>query len=259
MKTEKQLQAVPFTYQGYLELLRRLSARGYSFHSFPEARELLDNKRQFVLMRHDVDLDLEKALALAELEASFGISATYFFMVRTHHYNVFSREGSEIVFRILELGHHFGLHFDCAAYPEDSSVDDLSQASIREAQMLQGWFGEPISIVSYHRPNALVLSGKLSLPAPLQHNYMPMFNQAMTYRSDSRREWKFGDPSQSAAFEQGKPLQILVHPVWWNEQPIAPLEALWDLLDRKMELLERSFADNCTIYRTGKSAREQLS
>lgn len=239
----------PFTYQGYWEMLCRMSASGYSFASFAEAAQLYKAGRRFVLMRHDVDLDLGKALAMARLENSRGIAATYFFLLRTEHYNALSAEGSRLIAEILDLGHHLGLHFDCAAYPADYGVEELASSCRREAGLLQSWFGRSVEVVSYHRPGALVLSGDAALSAPLPHTYMPLFTRDIHYCSDSRGQWRDGDPTQGAAFKQGRPLQILAHPIWWNEEPVTSYESLVRFTARRRDALERSVAANCVVYR----------
>ena len=95
----------------YRHQIHQFLAHDYLFVSFPEAPLLLNKQQRFVIMRHDIDFDLEKALFFAEMEAELGVQSTYFFLLRTNHYNVFSREGTDIVKRILGLGHDMGLHF----------------------------------------------------------------------------------------------------------------------------------------------------
>lgn len=245
------MQDFEFTYENYLNMARKLRGRGYSFAFFAEAEKLLAEKKMFVLMRHDVDLDLDRAAALAAIESEEGIAATYFFLVRTEHYNIYSRRGTEAVKRILGGGHALGLHFDCAAYPKNASVEDLSRACSVEASMLADWFGSKVSVVSYHRPGPLVLTGNPALSAPLPHTYMPMFTKDIAYFSDSRGAWTRGAPSESPEFEQGKPLHILAHPVWWNARPARPLDSLHNLCEKKADDFERSLATNCTIFREG--------
>ena len=46
-----------------------------------------------LLLRHDVDLSLDAALRMAELEAEAGAAATYFLMTRVVFYNLDSHEG----------------------------------------------------------------------------------------------------------------------------------------------------------------------
>jgi len=240
---------IDFTYSGYRLLLQRLKERGYRFAGFPDASALLDAGAQFCLLRHDIDFDLERALTLAEIEAEEGVSATFFLMLRTTHYNVLSREGSCLVERILSLGHHLGLHFDCAAYPAAASVEHLAQACRREAAVLGEWFGRPVSIVSYHRPSQLVLTGDAAISAPLPHTYMPLFTRSISYCSDSRGEWAFGDPTQIEAFRQGRPLHLLIHPIWWHSTPVRPYDALVSFIEDRSGALHRSVAGNCVVYR----------
>ena len=84
--------SVEFTYDGYTRLLRQLQGKGYEFASFSQSRELAREGKRFVLMRHDIDFDLEKAAEMARVEQREGVRATYFFMIRTEHYNLFSRD-----------------------------------------------------------------------------------------------------------------------------------------------------------------------
>ena len=44
----------------------------------------------------------------------FGIQSTYFIMLRSPVYNLFSRENSEYLKKIIGFGHHIGLHYDDA-------------------------------------------------------------------------------------------------------------------------------------------------
>src|SRR5213075_2207995 len=46
-----------------------------------------------LLLRHDVDMSLDAALAMAELEAERGVAATYFLMTRGEFYNLDARSG----------------------------------------------------------------------------------------------------------------------------------------------------------------------
>ena len=63
---ELDLGAESFTYCGFRQLINRLRIRGYSFAAFNEAPQLMCRGERFVLMRHDIDMCLSKALAMAE-------------------------------------------------------------------------------------------------------------------------------------------------------------------------------------------------
>ena len=246
--------AEAFSYEGYRELLAEYRDAGYGFASFPEAMQAdLRAAPPLVLMRHDIDFDLGAARAMAEVEARQNVQATYFFLVRTDHYNLFSKDGSAEVRRILELGHHLGLHFDCASYPENTSDARLAEFCRNEANMLANWFESTVEIVSYHRPSPSVLTGNPELSAPLPHAYMARFMKEMKYCSDSRGEWRYGDPRSTAEFAARRPMQILIHPVWWNEDRRHAGETLSRWLDTRIDWLDTSMAANCTVYqRRGK-------
>src|SRR5205085_5846649 len=86
-------------------LLRAARAGGYSWGGVdrpPRAGE--------VILRHDVDLSLEAALRLAEVEAEEGASATYFLMTRSVFYNLASSTGERALARLRELGHTVAHH-----------------------------------------------------------------------------------------------------------------------------------------------------
>lgn len=245
-----------FTMDRYRRLLETLQGRGYAFESFSGGKRLLNNGRQFVLMRHDVDFDLDSALRMAQAEAEAGVKSTYFFLVRTDHYNVFSKRASRIVRQILELGHFLGLHFDCAAYEGIDEPSRWADAVRKEAQLVQEWFGTPVSAVSFHRPGPLALQGDPALTDPFLHTYMNLFQKEMCYRSDSGGEWKWGQPADSPAFKDGGPLHLLVHPDWWQTTPRSSFNTLLAYRDRRFEDFDRSLAENCKVFRVGWLCRE---
>jgi hypothetical protein len=238
-----------FSYASYRRLLTRLLERGYRFGTFVEA---LGNpwagSSPRVLMRHDIDFDLPAARRMAEVEREVGVEATYFFMLRTAHYSVFTKEGTAEVQKILDMGHHLALHFDCAAYPEDASEEDLASACRKEAGMLGDWFNRSVEVVSYHRPSPVVLTGNPALSAPLPHTYMSQFVNDMKYCSDSRGQWKYGDPTSQTAFQEGQPMHILIHPIWWTDSAIPAEAVLAHWLREQIDFIENSMEANCTVY-----------
>jgi len=97
-----------FTLSYYEGFLHRLSEI-YRFITFQEGKA--NHTLPQLIMRHDIDMDLESALRMSSLETGLGLTATYFFMVRNPLYNVFSSSGSEQVRQILANGHHFGASY----------------------------------------------------------------------------------------------------------------------------------------------------
>lgn len=86
-----------FTYDYYKELVCHLR-EVYDFTTFREGKAIIGQvDKPLVIMRHDIDSDLEAAVTMSSLERDLGIYSTYFFMVRCPLYNIFSKRGSEQV------------------------------------------------------------------------------------------------------------------------------------------------------------------
>ena len=113
-----------FELEHYRELLESAEAGGYRFATFDGAPAAGD------VILNDVDLALDAALQMAELEAEAGAVATYFLMTRSVFYNLASAEGENAIARLRELGHRVGLH---AVHPHI----DLDEALRRGPRMAQ--------------------------------------------------------------------------------------------------------------------------
>ena len=99
-----------FSVRHYGELLEAAKAGGYRFAGFDRTPEAGD-----LLLRHDVDLSFDAALAMAELEAAAGASSTWFLMTRSVFYNLDSAAGERAIARLRELGGHIAHH---AVWPD---------------------------------------------------------------------------------------------------------------------------------------------
>ncbi len=95
---------VDFSHRVWEALLRGLGQAGRDFLTLAQAKQRDDipfSRR--AILKHDVDRLPGRALALARLEASFGVATTYFFRVP------FPRR---VVQEILDLGHEVGYHYE---------------------------------------------------------------------------------------------------------------------------------------------------
>ena len=97
-----------FTLETYTRLLRGLKEANYAFCTFEDFCEHRSTweTRRFVMLRHDVDLKAENALAVAKIEHDLGIVASYYFRV------VEQSNKPEIIRAIAELGHEIGYHYE---------------------------------------------------------------------------------------------------------------------------------------------------
>lgn len=197
-----------FDLDHYRELLEAALAGGYRFAQFdaePRAGDLF--------LRHDVDLSLEAALAMARLEHAHGARATYFLMTESVFYNLDSELGRETLHGLRDLGHAVGLH---AVYPR-AAHDERFDA-----------------VVAWHNPDPEYVnepvSGFVNVMQP------PWFTKGR-YRSDSNQHWREGCPHaelRDGAFEW---LQLLVHPAIWVYPGATMGETMRAMADAKREEL----------------------
>jgi hypothetical protein len=112
-----------FTYTAYEKMLSLLKENNYEICNY----ENHQRSNCCVILRHDVDLSLEKALRFAELEFNKGVQSTYFILLSTSFYNLFHRKSNDIIKKIRSMGHEIGLHFDEVNYPigniEETAID----------------------------------------------------------------------------------------------------------------------------------------
>ena len=134
----------PATYLGdYRELLQGFLDEGYAFRFFGE-QEKAEGE---VILRHDIDFDTHMALKTAQIETDVGIQATYFFLLRSNFYNIFSATDFDQILAIRELGHKISIHFDPLIY------QNFHQGLSQEIEIFERLFKEKVNIISLHRPN----------------------------------------------------------------------------------------------------------
>ena len=200
----------------YRELLEAARAGGYRFALFdhePQPRDLL--------LRHDVDMSLDAAVTLAELEGDAGAQSTYFLMTQSVFYNLASRPGREALERLRGLGHRIGLH---AIWPE-ADLDERFDA-----------------VVAWHTPDPEYMSQPIDGVVNVMQ--APWFDTAH-YRSDSNQRWRdHGCPHEELAAGRFEWLQLLVHPEIWVYPGTTMRETMLAMLDAERDLRLRQLVEN---------------
>jgi hypothetical protein len=165
-----------------------------------------------VIYRHDVDVSVEGAVALAGVERQFEVVSTYYFLLTSPLYNMLSNEIGDQVRKIHELGHDIALHFN-PYYYGPGALEKIES----ELDILGTYFPfANLDWISFHRPGAFAAQlSQIKLPNNTRHTYEPMFLEILGYYSDSRGVWSHGHPLQSEEFQTRKGIQVLTHPVWW--------------------------------------------
>jgi hypothetical protein len=208
-----------FDLDHYREILEAAQAGGYHFKPFGEGPERSD-----IFLRHDVDLSLDAALQMAELEAEAGVLATYLLMTESVFYNLASSEGTAAIARLRELGHRVGLH---AVYPR-VELDDRFDG-----------------VVSWHNPRSEYMSATI---ASAINTYAEPYFSPQAYRSDSNQHWRSGCPHEELRGGGFPWLQILVHPEIWVYPGATMGQTMRSMLNaEKARRLEQLVADGIRL------------
>jgi len=214
---------------------------GYAFIGYEQAQQT----PRFIIMRHDVDLDLNYAAELAELEARHDVGSTYFLMLRNPLYNLLAPQSSRCLRKILDLGHQVGLHFDVSAYP-DANQSRLLEAISHELSILKQLAGSDrvSKCVTFHKPNPHILNTEI-VTDDFFSGYNRSFFRDIRYIADSGGAWR--EESILELIRDARPprIQFTSHPIWWIAPGRTQAEKLAALLQQHAALAEEDLA--CTI------------
>jgi hypothetical protein len=191
-----------FSLEHYRELLRAAKAGGYRWAGFDRAPEAGD-----VILRHDVDLSLGTAIALAELEAEEDAWSTWFLMTRSVFYNLDSEEGERTIERLRALGHRVAHH---AVYPHVDLDDRFDR------------------VVAWHNPDPEYVNEPIDGVVNVMQ--APWFDREH-YRSDSNQHWRSGCPHDALARSELEWVQMLTHPEIWVYAGSTMRETMESFLD----------------------------
>lgn len=201
-----------FTCGAYAALLKKINDKGYVFKNYTNWREA----KKTVILRHDVDYSLKRAVTFSEIEKNMKeVSATYFVLLSTDFYNLHSRESRECIRCIMQNGGRVGLHFDETQY-SIADESELKEYVSEEVKILSDIIGTKIDAVSMHRPSSRFLDLNMQFP-DIINSYDQVFFREMKYLSDSRRNWKedINVIIESSMYHR---LHILTHPFWYMEK-----------------------------------------
>lgn len=224
-------------------MLKEALGKGYKFILYDQ---LNDQNPLLCVLRHDIDIDLHLALEMAKIEADLGIKSTYFIMLRSPVYNLFSRSNSIALNQILILGHDLGLHYD-AGFHSRKSIP-LVKSIMNEIKVLETMFGKKIKCVSFHQPSKEIISSNLDLK-PFKNTYNDYDMAGFHYVSDSNKNWKKESAYEIYSNKIYDKFQLLIHPIWWMTNEELSTEILWrrgiinafDRMQNQIVLTERAY------------------
>lgn len=208
-----------FTYKEYSEMIAQLKKENYVITNYHSSDNETDSKK--AILRHDVDLSLERAAEFSRFEKELGVSSTYYILITSSFYNIAEYASRKAMDTILSNGHEIGLHFDETQYRVDYIGGDtnlqLAELISEEACVMEMIIGNGYKVrtVSMHIPSKSTLESDLKIEG-MVNSYSQEFFHNWKYLSDSEMRWREDIFSVIKRGEYDK-LHILTHPFWYSE------------------------------------------
>ncbi|PPJ63035.1 hypothetical protein [Cuspidothrix issatschenkoi] len=204
------------------------------------------NPAKVCLWRHDLDLSIHRAYRLAQIEFEEGIKATYFIHLHNEFYNFFENENIELLLKIKDLGHDFGLHFDPNFYASRlTNYQDLLDWLQFEREILQKNFNLKIHVFSWHNPD---IGNWLNIEEDeiggMINTYGRYFKENYAYCSDSNGYWRFRRLKDVLESGEDKKLQVLTHPGWWTPEIMSPRDRISRCIDGRAKKQHQKYDDS---------------
>jgi hypothetical protein len=217
---------------GYFRRIIGILKADFDLIQMRDAPDRNPAKAPHAIVRHDLDVSLDAGLRMARLEHELDVRATYLLLLNSPFYEIDSPASRAKVREFVALGHEVGVHFDIGDHPgeHDWSLDVLEHHVSAAADRLSEVAGEPVRSFSFHRPIPQFLHGQTYI-AGLVNAYAADLMQ--WYISDSKGNWREGEPLPQLRAPRANLLQILIHPIWWDERHL-PCEDRLDLFREEL-------------------------
>lgn len=214
-----------FTEDNYRKLLQKCKKMN-TFYGFEDAKQ----QTNAIIMRHDIDFSVNRAVALSQIENDENVFATYFVYLHSETYSVLEKETTQKLEKIIDNGGKIGLHFEAAFYDNLNFGDkELLEDKIRyEKNLLENLLGISINTMSFHNPD---IGGNWHtiddwMLGECINVYGEYFRNNFKYCSDSNGYWRYERLEQVLQKFGEKKLHILTHPVWWQKEAMFPYERM---------------------------------
>jgi hypothetical protein len=181
-----------------------------------------------LIVRHDIDLSLERAVAVGAVEAQAGVAATFLVMVDSPLYDLDGPRARDMLATLVDQGHHVGLHMDLGPRGERDglAIEDVRPEVEACRDRLQAVLGDEVRSISFHRPaDPLVAAlGPVAEVCGMVNAYAAPLMRC--YLADSAGAWRHGDPRPVLADPPCETVQLLVHPFWWGDEHLSAADRL---------------------------------
>lgn len=250
--TEKYKNHANYTWNQYKELLTELSKDKYVVLPMNLMKDYYDTTKVIVGMRHDVDVQIFKAVEMAEIEYLYGIRSTYYILATAYYYGSFedgkmirNKCMGDMYLKLSFLGHEIGIHNDLLTvmiqyknnpmlfnqdeldyykslgitiYGTAAHGSEIAKETVSNFQIFSNFSTK--SDIQYKGKTFQIGQHSLNEYGFTYEAYFVDYNK---YYSDVGGAWNFENDFEGVlnSLQRSKPgdrIQILTHPVWWGKE-----------------------------------------
>lgn len=237
-----------FTYDSYKKLLILLKESGKIYRFNDEIGE------RGILLRHDIDFDINKAFILSQIEKEKEVKSTYFVLTTSEFYNVTSIQNRSLLQKMNNNGFEIGLHFDCMAYGE-ISIAEMMKKIRYESAILEDIIGKRIASISLHTPS---INNRFPIFKGYNNAYSKKYFNPEYYISDSCMNFRGKNIFEFINKTEEGLIQVLLHPIHFTQDGSNYLTIFKNLFARKIskfdnelrllnETYKKEIGENCLL------------
>jgi hypothetical protein len=226
--------ACNFSYGYFMRILRAIRSN-FEAHMVAEGPEVLQvSGKPKLILRHDIDVSLKSALKMADIENEFGIRATYMLIPNSLLYRLNDQASRDILRQLICMGHEVALHFEVDDAEQNSEYEiSVPDAKIDAAcKQIEEITNLPVQSISFHRPLPQFLHGPLFISGRVNAYAQKLMDW---YISDSKGNWRAGEPLPKLLKPDKPLLQLLIHPIWWGEEHMSPEDRLQEFFNTETQ------------------------
>jgi hypothetical protein len=224
-----------YSRESYCHLLEVALKKGYQVLGFLDGEDVSGGR---IYLRHDVHSSLGPALELAAINRSLGLRGTFFLLLRSQSYNLFSPWVLDSAQRLFAHGQRLAFHY---VAPSVLPVGDeeLVAMILQDFEIVRRQLPEAEPVFSWHNPTPELINRGLSLQVPgLVNAYSTRFVKRMRYFSDSNMRHSVDEFETILSEEGHRALHLLFHPDHWipgGASVVEILGATWQYIIRDAE------------------------
>ncbi|OPJ58355.1 hypothetical protein [Clostridium oryzae] len=227
-----------FSYETYSKIIKEMKKIN-KIYNFKSADSSVKNG---FLLRHDVDIDLDKAYKMCSIEKNIGITSTYFLLVTSDFYNVLSYENRKLVSNMFSDGFEIALHFDPMLYG-DISLEQMQKQVEKECSIIEDIIGERVQTISLHNPS---IHNRYLVFKTYKNAYAGEFFTPELYLSDSCKDFRGKDVFEFIKKGKSNLLQVLFHPIHFSENGENYIKSFSRLIEDKINNFDKYVRINKT-------------